>query len=319
MTRDSRLEDLFTAARMYYDEGQTMETIAGRFGVSRSTVSRMLRDARDAGLVEISLRPPEAQRVEDLARRLSRQYGVQVRVVPASPGDDERDRLHTVATAGGELLDGMLEPGTTLGVAWGTTMAALLGAVRSRPVPGLRIVQLNGAINVEGSGLTYIANVLARAATRWDATVHQFPVPAFFDYPATREAMWRERSVQRVLSIQREATVAVFSVGAFDAEVPSHVYTHNYLTRDDLRSLRADGAVGDVCTVFLRADGTFRDIAMNQRGSGTAPDRLLRIPRRLLVASGSRKALPLRAALRAGVATDVVVDEVTAASLLALR
>src|SRR5699024_11458586 len=53
------------------------------------------------------------------------------------------------------------------------------------------------SINTEGSGLTYIGVVLSRAATRWDATVHQFPVPAFFDYPATREAMWRERSVQR--------------------------------------------------------------------------------------------------------------------------
>ncbi|MDN5562584.1 MAG: sugar-binding domain-containing protein, partial [Luteococcus sp.] len=59
-----------------------------------------------------------------------------------------------------------------------------------------------------------------------------------------------------------------------DAEVPSHVYTHNYLTADDIRSLRADGAVGDVCTVFLRADGSHRDIALNARGSGTHPDRL---------------------------------------------
>ena len=319
MTHDSRLDELYAAARMYYGDGQTMESIAGALDVSRSTVSRMLRDAREAELVTISLRPPEAQRVEELARRISRQYGVQVHVVPSVSGDDQHERLRTVAEAGGALLDDMLEPGTTLGIAWGTTIATLLGTVRSRPVPGLRIVQLNGAINTEGSGLTYIATVLARAATRWDATVHQFPVPAFFDYPATREAMWRERSVQRVLATQREATVAVFSVGAFDAEVPSHVYTHNYLTADDLRSLRADGAVGDVCTVFLRADGTFRDIAMNHRGSGTAPDRLLRIPRRLLVASGSRKALPLRAALRAGVATDVVVDEVTARSLVSLR
>ncbi|MDN5819899.1 MAG: transcriptional regulator [Brachybacterium sp.] len=319
MTRDSRLEELYTAARMYYGDERTMESIAGELRVSRSTVSRMLRDARDAELVTISLRPPEAQRVEELARRISRLYGVQVHVVPSAPGDDQRERLRSVTEAGGALLDEMLEPGTTLGIAWGTTMAALLGTVRSRPVPGLRIVQLNGAINTEGSGLTYIATVLAGAATRWDATVHQFPVPAFFDFPATREAMWRERSVQRVLATQREATVAVFSVGAFDAEVPSHVYTHNYLTREDLSSLRSDGAVGDVCTVFLRADGTYRDIALNQRGSGTAPDRLLRIPRRLLVASGSRKALPLRAALRAGVATDVVVDEITATSLLSLR
>ena len=319
MNRDSRLEDLFTAARMYYGQSRTMEAIAGELEVSRSTVSRMLRDAREAGLVRITLRPPDAHRVEDLARRISRQYGVTVHVVPAPPEGDQRDRLAAVVETAAELLDRMLEPGTTLGVAWGTTVAALLGAVRPRPVPGLRIVQLNGAINVEGSGLTYIATVLARAADRWDATVHQFPVPAFFDYAATREAMWHERSVQRVLETQSQATVAVFSVGAFDAEVPSHVYTHNYLTAADLRSLRADGAVGDVCTVFLRADGTFRDIAMNARGSGTAPDHLARIPRRLLIASGSRKALPLRAALRAGVATDVVIDEVTAAALLALR
>ena len=317
MTAESRLDALYEAARMYYGEQQTMEAIAAAQGVSRSTVSRMLRDAREAGLVQITLRPPEAHRVEELSRRISRQYGVQVHVVPATPGDDERSDC--TSRPGGREVRRDARTGTTLGIAWGTTLAELLGTVRSRPVPGLRIVQLNGAINVEGSGLTYIATVLARAATRWDATVHQFPVPAFFDYAATREAMWRERSVQRVLATQREATVAVFSVGAFDAEVPSHVYTHNYLTGEDLRSLRSDGAVGDVCTVFLRADGTFRDIAMNQRGSGTGPDRLARIPRRLLVASGSRKALPLRAALRAGVATDVVVDEITAASLLALR
>ena len=303
---------------MYYDESQTMEAIASTLSVSRSTVSRMLRDAREAGLVQITLRPPEAHRLEDLSRRIARLYGVQVHVVPTEPYADERERLHTVTETGATLLDEMLEPGATLGVAWGTTLAALLGKVRTRPVPGLRVVQLNGAINVEGSGLSYIAAVLARAATRWDATVHQFPVPAFFDYAATREAMWHERSVQRVLEIQRQATVAVFSVGAFDADVPSHVYTHNYLTSADLRSLRHDAAVGDVCTVFLRADGTYRDIEMNRRGSGTPPDRLARIPRRLLIVSGSRKALPLRAALRTRLATDLVLDEVTAESLLAL-
>ncbi|MBP2380450.1 sugar-binding transcriptional regulator [Brachybacterium sacelli] len=319
MTPGSRSDDLFEAARMYYAEGRTMEAIAGGLDVSRSTVSRMLRDAREAGLVQITLRPPDAHRVEELRRRIAHKYGVRARVVPTRAGDGEHERLQAVADAGADLLDEMLEPGMTLGIAWGTTIATLLGSVQARPIPGLRIVQLNGAINTEGTGLTYVSTVLARAAMLWDATVHHFPVPAFFDYAATREAMWRERSVQKVLETQRQTTLAVFSVGAFDAEVPSHVYTNNYLTREDLTSLRADSAVGDVCTVFLRADGSFRDISMNARGSGTDPSRLSRIAHRLLVVSGSRKALPLRAALRAGVATDVVVDELTAASLLSLR
>ncbi|WP_114856152.1 sugar-binding transcriptional regulator [Brachybacterium sp. YJGR34] len=318
MAPDSRRDAAFDAARMYYAEGHTMESIAGSLRVSRSTVSRMLRDAREAGLVQITLHPPGQPRLEELRRRIAHRYGVRTVVVQAAPGDGEHERLQTVAGAAAEQVEDMLEPGMTIGLAWGTTIAALVSSLRPRPVPGLRIVQLNGAINTEGSGLTYVSTVLARAASLWDGTVHHFPVPAFFDYAATREAMWRERSVRRVLEVQRQCTLAVFSVGAFDAVVPSHVYTNNYLTGEDRRSLRADGAVGDVCTVFLRADGTYRDVALNARGSGPDPAQLARIPRRLLVAAGTRKALPLRAALRAGVATDLVLDAVTAQSLLSL-
>lgn len=318
MSPDARLDLAYDTARMYYSEGRTMESIAETLTVSRSTVSRLLDRARQEGLVQISLRPPGAHRVEEIRERLGQLYGVQAHVVAAGPEDDERKRLQAVAEIGAGLLDGMLEPGMTIGMAWGTTINALVSSLHPRPVPGLRIVQLNGAINTEGSGHTYVSTVLARAAALWDATVHHFPVPAFFDYAATREAMWRERSVRRVLETQHQCTLAVFSVGAFDAEVPSHVYTNNYLTGNDLRSLQADSAVGDVCTVFLRADGTWRNIRMNAHGSGPDPAQLARIPRRLLLAAGTRKAMPLRAALRAGVATDLVVDEVTAASVLSL-
>ena len=38
MTPASRLEDLFTAARMYYGQSQTMEAIAGELGVSLSLI-----------------------------------------------------------------------------------------------------------------------------------------------------------------------------------------------------------------------------------------------------------------------------------------
>lgn len=318
VARSGRHAAAFEAARMYYDEGLTMESIAASLAVSRSTVSRLLRDAREDGLVRISLHPPGGLRAGDLARRIERAYGAVTHVVPVRDGTAERERLQAVAGAAATRLQGMLAPDMSVGLAWGTTVAAVAGRLPRHPVPGLRIVQLNGAINTEGSGLTYVSTVLARAASVWDATVHEFPVPAFFDYPETRAAMWRERSVRRVLDAQHQCSLAVFGVGAFDAEVPSHAYTANYLTERDLRELRAEGAVGDVCTVFLRADGSWRGLSMNERCSGPTPERLGRIPRRLLIASGSRKAVPLRAALLAGVATDLVVDEVTAASLLAL-
>lgn len=304
---------------MYYDESMTMEAIASALSVSRSTVSRLLRDARAAGLVRISLHPPGAHRATEIRRRLEQRHGVRAHVVPATAGMSEVDRLQAIAAVAARHVEQLLQPEMAIGLAWGTTVAAVVGQLRPRPTPGTRIVQLNGAISTEGSGLTYVSSVLARAAGMWDASISQFPVPAFFDYVATREAMWRERSVRRVLDAQGECALAVFGVGAFDAEVPSHVQTGGYLTEEDRRALRRDGAVGDVCTVFLRADGSWEGIGMNARCSGPDPRRLQRIPRRVLIAAGARKAVPLRAALLAGAATDLVVDEVTAAGVLQLE
>lgn len=303
---------------MYYDEGQTMDAIASAFGISRSTVSRLLRDAREEGIVRITLRPPGVRRVADLRSAITQRYGVRTHVVPTRSDSSERERLRAVATDAAGVVEDLLQPDQVVGIAWGTTVTAVVEQLAPRPVLGAQIVQLNGAVNTEGSGLANVSTVLDRAASRWAATVHPFPVPAFFDYPSTREAMWRERSVRRVLEMQRRCRLAVFGVGAFDSEVPSQVHASGYLTDEDLAQLRSDGAVGDVCTVFLRADGSWRDVRMNTRSSGPSPAALASIPRRVLVASGARKAVPLRAALRANCATDLVFDEATAARLLSL-
>lgn len=318
MPHETRLDQAYRVARMHYEGGRTMESIAADLGISRSTVSRLLRDAREEGIVRISLHPPQRGRVRDLAHRIGDRYRVRCRIVGTDPDSDERRRLQLVASAAAAMIDDLLEPDTQLGLAWGTTVAAIVEELRPRPVPGMRVVQLNGAIGLGGTGQTYVSTMLGRAAATWDAGIDAFPVPAFFDYAATREAMWQERSVRRVLAAQERCTLAVFGVGAFDAEVPSRAYTSGYLTDADRAELRADAAVGDIATVFLRADGTWRGIGMNARSSGTDPARLAKVPQRILVAAGPRKAVPLRAALLSGAATDLVIDERTAASLQAL-
>ena len=57
---------------------------------------------------------------------------------------------------------------------------------------------------------------------------------------------------------------------------------------------------------------------VNARATGPSPADLQRIPRRVCVAAGDGKIVPLLAALRAGTVTDLVVDELTATGLLSL-
>ena len=210
--------------------------------------------------------------------------------------------------------------GVVVGAAWGTTMSEVSAALPSRPVPGLTVVQLNGASDPMHQGPS-AGEVLARLRLSLGARTISFPVPAFFDHVATREAMWSERSIKRVLAVTRRASLAVFGVGALDVlngALPSQVYEGGHLTAHDQAVLRRQNVVGDVCTVLLRSDGSWRDVALNARATGPTPAQLARIPRRLCVAAGTGKARALLAALRARTATDLVVDDATARAVLEL-
>lgn len=310
-----RDEDAYRAATMYYLQDQTMDVIGRTLGVSRSTVSRLIAAARTSGMVQIAISPP-SRSGQDLGHRLAATFGVRARVVPVRESSTQVQRLDQVAAVAANLLARCVVPGTVLGVAWGTTTSAVAAHLRPSPTRDTTVVQLNGAANTSADGVTYAAELIAGIATAFDATSHHFPVPAFFDHAETKALMWRERSVRRVLQRQHQATVALFGVGALSAEVPSHVYTSGYLSSIELGALAADGVVGDVCTVFLREDGSYRDVEINERATGPTPRELRRIERRLCVVVGDRKVPAVLGALRARVATDLVIDELTARHLL---
>ena len=310
-----REQDVLRAATMYYLQDLKMEVIARHLGTSRSTVSRLLRRARETGLVEITLRP-SSTRAPGLGRTISSTFGVDTYVVPVPDSATSVERLDQVAMTAARLLGSWVDSDMVLGVAWGATIAAVSRYLAPKPTRGCAVVQLNGAANMRTSGVEYATDLISSFGTAFGAAVHHFAVPAFFDYPETKAAMWRERSVRRVLDMQRRADIAVFSVGAVGGPVPSHVYSAGYLDESDVRRLHAEEVVGDVCTVFLRGDGSWADVSLNGRATGPTPDELGRVARRVCVVAGDNKVAPLLAALRAQVVTDLVVDERTAHALL---
>lgn len=308
-------DQLYSVAQLYYLQGETMEGIARQLGTSRSTISRMLRQARDTGLVRITLNTPSRQR-SNVAATLERLFGVRVHLVAVRDQATEVVRLDRVARVAADLITESVQSGMTVGVAWGTTLAAVSPHLHPTDVADVTLVQLNGGANGVTSGIPYVSSIMVQLAEAWDAHQVLFPVPAFFDYPESREAMWRERSVRRVMALQHGADLAIFGVGSLEGRVPSHVYSAGYLDEADMNEIRAEKVVGDVCTVLLREDGSWRDVRLNQRATGLNPQELQRIPQRICVAAGASKGPALLAALRARVATDVVLDEDAAKAVL---
>ena len=325
MADQGKLSQAIRAARCYYIQNMTMEAIAHDMATSRSTVSRLIALARAEGLIEFRLRTPGAY-ASFLERRIQAEYNVHAHVVPVPQHTGELDLLGQVARSTAWILDGSFDSEMVLGVAWGRTISAVSEYLQRKPTRGSVIVQLNGAGNTLSTGIEYASEILGRFGRAFDARVQQFPVPTFFDYPSTREALWRERSILGIVELQARADILLFSVGdatrrearTREGGLHSHVYAGGYLEEEDYRTLEAEGVVGDVATIFVRQDGTYDRIPLNQRSSVPPPEVLRKVPRRLCVVAGANRARGLHGALRCGLITDLVVDEQTADALTAL-
>ncbi len=319
MTEDSRAprsESALRAAQLYYLQDMTMEAIARELQTSRSSVSRLLSQARQSGLVEIRVRTSEETELR-LAEGIRARFGIAAHVVPVPQNLSEVERLERVAMSAARLLPMFIDSHMIIGVAWGSTLDAISRQLPQKETHNSTVVQLNGAGNTVTTGVDYASEILQRFGAAFGSGIQQFPVPAFFDDPATKEAMWRERSTRRVLELQSRADVLLFGLGSPFSELPSRVYSGGYLDKEDYRRLRADRVVGDIATVFFREDGTWRDIAFNARATGPSFTVMKRAARRVCVVAGPQKLPSLRGALATGLITDLVLDEQLAEQLLA--
>ncbi len=312
-----QLSDLYTAAHAYYVEGETMETIARDMGVSRSTVSRMLSRARENGVVRISLVEPPASQSR-LAAKISAKFDVKVHLVDVPDEAPIGNRLRAVTSYASQVLSALIFDGARLGIAWGVTVAQMARQVTPRHLAGVQVVQMNGSAHAKDTGLPYVGSILQAFGDAFNGTVVPFTVPAFFDRVETRRLMWQERSVKLILEELEQLDLAVFGVGSLTGRVPSHVYASGYLSPGEVMRAQRQGAVGDICTVLIREDGTYEGIDLNERASGMTPDQLAKIPRRLCVVGDPSRARVLQGALRSGAVSDLVCDGQTAKNLLSI-
>lgn len=311
---DAAFDDALRVARMYYHLGLTTTEIARQLGIARPTISRLLGWARSHGLVEFKIVDHRERQLE-LEDRLEQTFKVaDVKVVPQHPDSTVAERQAAVASFTAHYLNGLMKAGTTLTLAWGATVSLLASRLIPKPLQDVDVVQMNGSGN-SGLGITYAADIVAAFAENYAARAHLLPIPAYFDDPATKSAMFKERAIARTRSLAAEADLAIFSIGVPDAD--SYVYKAGYVEQDELDSLRASGVVGDIATVFFRADGSYDDIELNGRSSGPDLGSLAGHRHAVCLVAGSDKVEGVRGALKGGFLNTLVIDEPSAESLLA--
>jgi len=293
-------------AELYYLRDLTQQQIADRLGVSRPTVSRLLRRSRAEGIVRIEVVPPDGAHV-GLERQLEEQFSLRQAIV--IPRHDGAAALRSALGAeAARFLERSLKPGAAIGVSWGTTLRAVADRLRPRSLRPV-VVPLVGGLGQISPGIH--ANDLAHTiAEAFEGRVHLLHAPAILASRGVRQALLGDARVAHALALARRVEVALVGIGAL---IPSSTLVQSgYFTPKDLTALRRRGAVGDICTRPFAADGTPVDGELGSRILAVDLRDLRRIPTVIAVAGGVEKAEAIRGAL-AGRLVDVLVTDQPAA------
>ena len=186
---DKKTERLGDVARMYYEQDRTQSEIADQYGISRPMVSKLLKEARDKGIVTIRISAPQEESggALSLMELVGRCFGIYDGVaVPDGPNDQTTNEA--VAEAAISYLSGL--GGTGLGIGWGHIIGDVVKHMEQREtlVPiGTFVCPLigNGGVGLKN----YHSNELVRSIAE-----HSGAQPRFLGKAGCGAGQYREFS-----------------------------------------------------------------------------------------------------------------------------
>jgi len=303
---------LTSVARMYYLDGLGQGEIAQIYGVSRSKVSRLLTESRDRGIVRISVDEYDP-RNRDLEQRLGTRFNLRHAIVVQGMGGTDANIRRTVAYFAAPVVAEWVGAHRTIGIAGGRTLGALVQAMEAQPQgTGPEVVQLMGTIGSSPSSID--ASELSRAlARRFGGTFQTITAPAFVEDARTRDLFQSHSQIRSVWSTFATMDLAMVGVGTLEESV---FVERKVLDEADLQKLRKAGAVGEICGRFFDAAGQECATPYRDRVVSVGLDVLRERRDVVAVTIGRSRAAALRAALKGGLVTSLVIDDEGARGLL---
>ncbi|MDC7286373.1 sugar-binding transcriptional regulator [Blautia schinkii] len=295
---------LAMVANLYYNSDLTQNQIAERLYTSRSKVSRMLKEARRLGIVEIYIREPWERNL-DYEQELKKHFSLKnIRVVMMKESDSKAGLLR-IAEAAAYYLDSAVKKNMVVGISWGNTLYHIVKYIQEnnrKNIP-ITVVPIMGAANVKSPEKD--AMDLAKGmASAYGGKYMYIYAPLFVNTKELRRSLIREDNIKNVLEVSRHADLMLTSVGSIVYKTWS-----DYLSVKTLESLESKGAVGHIGGHFFDRDGQEIETSLVDRMIGVSLEDMKKCKEVACAAYGESKAEAVLGALRGGFVNTLIIDE----------
>jgi DNA-binding transcriptional regulator LsrR (DeoR family) len=304
-------------ARLYYEEEWTQARLSAEMGLSQSQISRILKEARELGIVEIRVHHP-FRTAPALEKALAQRLGLaDCRVLASGSVQAERERDISARTGAlaAQFLQEAVADNTVIGMGWGSMVFHTVASGYLTKKRGMTVVQIQGSAGgpTQDADGARLVGALGRAL---GARTFYLNAPMVVADTAVRTGLLRDPHIRQTIEIGRRAETLVVGVGAVSQQ--SGLYRAGYLNDADLDEIAREGGVGDICGRYFRRDGSLCDLEIDSRIVALSAEAMRAAPLRVGVSCGVTKALPNLAAVRSGLINVLITDEDAAAEMLDL-
>jgi deoxyribonucleoside regulator len=305
---------LVKTATLYFKNDLTQEQVAQRLGISRQSVGRYLKRARDLGIVEIKIHSPLSL-AADLEFQLEKVFQLNEVIVVSPPADTDQSIKEELGIAGAAFLKRRIKNDDIIGVSWSSTVLECAQRLENVDARSVTVVQMNGSLDrtAYSTRAEYIVDCIARA---FGGKSIALAAPMLVDRADILKSLLSDSRIAAGLDLARQANVALFGIG--DVSEQSSLFKSGYMDTSLLQMLRigASPAVGDICGRFYDAQGRIFSKELDDRTVAIKLDELAKKDLAVAIAGGARKVQAILGMLRGRYCNVLITDEGTARALL---
>ena len=306
--KQEKLHRLALVARRYYLEDRKQSDIAQEVGVSRPLISRMLSEARDLGVVKITIQEPGGE-ASDLLERLRQYSGLRdgVLVEDGADNDETNQRLSEGAVS---LLRQLRT--RCLGVGWGYLIGQLVTWLQKHPQENSTVTDICPLVgNASIPARNYQSNENVRLiAQQLGAAPHFLYLPALPESLEEKQLLCSTEVYRQIQAQWNRMDTALVNIGDY----PSSPDFASLVRYGSL--LQQEHTCGRLLIYYFNEEG--KVIRSDQDFAIQIPLETLRqCPNIIGVCSANTSVKALRGALRSGVFSHIVTRAALAKELLA--
>ncbi|NLF50141.1 MAG: sugar-binding transcriptional regulator [Leptolinea sp.] len=309
--QSSENELLVRIAWLYYMEELTQAEIAERLNMSRIKITRYLKQARDRGIVQISIQSNNSNLLE-LESALSNRYNLKdVKVVMSTEPRQSQQRL--LAQGASEWLVPRLESGLTIGIGLSRTLSYMPEFFRPKRKIQCDFTDIIGGVSGPASAMISL-NITNQMAEICGGRPFRLLAPSVVSSKQAYEIILSEPVLNEVFQKAHRCDILFQSCGGVDKD--ALLYENKSLESDTLKYLSDNGAVGDILGHFVDIDGNPVKVPYDELIISISLEALQKVHLGVLVAGGQEKVKTIHAALKARYFNVLITDERTATEVL---